>query len=81
MKEIIRSFFERRSWSNRRNFFSIKRLLFSGKNRRNYGERRSDNERRENWVRICKWSSVPLNQLKISKYILGKTSLFKNNPY
>jgi hypothetical protein len=44
-------------------------------------ERRTNAEKRENWVRISKWSSVPLNHLKISKYILGKTNLTKNNPY
>lgn len=56
-------------------------FLFKRKARGKSPERRSRVEVRENWVRVGRWASVPVNQLKISKYILGKTSLTKNNPY
>jgi hypothetical protein len=32
-------------------------------------DRRSQEERRDGWVRISKWSSVNLHGLKISKYL------------
>lgn len=73
-----RSFVERRTGKDRRHFFSIKGLFFKKQDRRRSRERRSNVERREEWVRDSKWSSVPLNYLKISKYVLRKTSLTKN---
>jgi hypothetical protein len=76
-----RSFFERRTGKDRRQFFSFKRFCFNQPNRRKSLERRSQTERREYWVRISKWSSAPLKQLKISKYLLKKISLTKNTPY
>ncbi len=81
MQKNRRSYLERRTGKDRRRFFSFKGLVFRQPDRRVAPERRSKPEMRANWVRISKWSSVPLNRLKISKYILGKSSLTKNNPY
>jgi hypothetical protein len=76
-----RSHIERRTGKDRRRIFSFKGLAFKRKDRRVSPERRLSGEMRESWVRISRWSSVLLNNLKISKYILGKTNLTKNNPY
>jgi hypothetical protein len=32
-------------------------------------DRRSQQERRDGWVRISKWSSVEMQSLKIARYI------------
>jgi hypothetical protein len=80
MQTHQRSFIERRTGKDRRRFFSFKRLVFRRANRRSFGDRRSRDERREEWVRVSRWSSAPLNHLKISKYILGKIQLTKNSP-
>jgi hypothetical protein len=32
-------------------------------------DRRSQEERRDGWIRISKWSSVNLQDLKIGKYV------------
>jgi hypothetical protein len=76
-----RSYTERRTGKDRRRIFSFKGLTFKRKDRRLSPERRSGAEKRESWVRVGKWSSVSLANLKISKYLLGKTNLTKNNPY
>ena len=76
-----RSHTERRTGKDRRRIFSFKGLTFKRKDRRVSPERRSGTEMRESWVRVSKWSSASLNHLKISKYLLGKTNLTKNNPY
>jgi hypothetical protein len=76
-----RSQIERRTGKDRRRIFSFKGLAFKRKDRRVSPERRSGTEMRESWVRVSKWSSASLDHLKISKYLLGKTNLTKNNPY
>jgi hypothetical protein len=76
-----RSYIERRTGKDRRRIFSFKGLAFKRKDRRVSPERRSGTEMRESWVRVSKWSSASLDHLKISKYLLGKTNLTKNNPY
>lgn len=76
-----RSFLERRSGKDRRQSFSFKRFSFNRPDRRKTHERRSQIERREHWIRISKWSSAPLKQLKLAKYLLKKISLTKNAPY
>lgn len=76
-----RSHIERRTGKDRRRIFSFKGLVFKRKDRRVSPERRSRTEMRASWVRVGKWSSVSLEHLKISKYLLGKTNLTKNNPY
>ncbi len=80
MQNDRRSYIERRTGRDRRRVFSFKGLYFKRQDRRVTPERRSENEMRENWVRVGRWSSAHLKRLKISKYILGKTSLTKNNP-
>ncbi len=80
VQKIRRSYIERRTGKDRRRIFSFKGLIFKGRDRRVASERRSKIEVRENWVRVSRWSSAPLNHMKISKYILGKTSLTKNSP-
>lgn len=81
VQEDRRSHVERRTGKDRRRLFSFKGLVFKRKDRRVSPERRSGPEMRASWVRIGKWSSASLDRLKISKYLLGKTNLTKNNPY
>ena len=70
MQKSNRSFIERRTGKDRRRRFSIKGLFFRNQDRRTSPERRSVGENRKNWIRVSKWSSVPLKNLKISKYLL-----------
>ena len=81
MQTQKRSFVERRTGKDRRRFSSLKRIIFKQEERRVSPERRSTDERRHDWVRVTRWSSAFLNDLKISKYILGKVRLTQNNPY
>ncbi len=69
MSEINRAFLERRSGKDRRRVFSLHRFFYKGLERRAIQDRRSQEERRDGWVRINKWSSVNLHDLKISKYL------------
>lgn len=64
-----REFIERRGSVNRRRLSLISRLGYSGPNRRRR-ERRSIEERREGWIRVTKWSSAPLKDLKIAKFLV-----------
>ena len=59
---------DRRSGRDRRKTVSFIRIFFRGPNRRK-SERRSLSERRLDWVKIDKWSSVCLNHLKIAKFL------------
>ena len=81
MQQERRSNIERRTGKDRRRIFSFKGLIFKRKDRRVSPERRSGTEMRASWVRVGRWSSASLDHLKISKYLLGKTNLTKNNPY
>jgi hypothetical protein len=81
MPKNQRSFIERRTGKDRRRRFSIKRLFLRQPDRRKSRERRTAIERRASWIRVSRWSSAPLDRLKISKYILRKTGLTKNDPY
>ena len=69
MPAIFRRFPERRTGKDRRKIFELHRFFCKGPKRR-YAlqDRRSQEERRDGWVRINKWSSVNLYDLKISKY-------------
>ena len=78
MQKNLRSPIERRTVRNRRRRFSLRGFFFNRRDQRESRERRSTEERRGNWVRVCKWSSAPLNRLKLSKYLLGKSSLTRN---
>jgi len=64
-----RSFSDRRSTANRRKAIKLHRLYYSGNERRNIEDRRLQSEKRKGWVRITKWSSVYLEDLKIAKFL------------
>ena len=64
-----RAFLERRSGKDRRRIFSLHRYLYRGTERRDLNDRRVNEERRDGWVRISKWSSANLHDLKIAKYV------------
>ena len=70
MPEVFRIFPDRRTGKDRRRFFCLHRFFYKGPERRKaLKDRRSQEERRDGWVRISKWSSVNLHGLKISKYL------------
>ena len=70
MPEVFRRFPERRTGKDRRRVFSLHRFFYKGPERRKtLRDRRSHKERRDGWVRINKWSSVNLHDLKISRYL------------
>ena len=69
MTSIQRSFNERRSGKERRRKISLGRLFFRGPEKRSTMDRRLPEERRNGWVRVSKWSSVPLWDLKIAKFL------------
>lgn len=69
MFALKRDTFDRRSGKDRRRNFSAHRLLYKGPDRRNLQERRTQEERRDGWVRIDRWSSAYLPDLKIAKYL------------
>ena len=69
MNTSTRSSIERRNGKDRRSMFSLARLIYKGPERRNLIKRRSTEERRIDWVRINKWSSICLSEYKIAKYL------------
>jgi hypothetical protein len=70
MPEVFRIFPERRTGKDRRRVFSVHRFFYEGLERRKaMQDRRLQEERRDGWVRINKWSSVNLHDLKIYKYL------------
>ncbi|MBW1856401.1 MAG: hypothetical protein JRJ00_17375 [Deltaproteobacteria bacterium] len=70
MQQAIRIIPERRAGKDRRRIFSLHRFLYKGPERRKaLDDQRSQEERRNGWVRIDKWSSVYLPDLKIAKYL------------
>ena len=70
MSEIKRASPERRSGKSRRRILSLHRFFYKGPERRKFlQDQRSKEERRDGWVRISKWSSMKLHDLKISKYL------------
>jgi hypothetical protein len=70
MPQSLRIIPERRSGKDRRRIFSLHRFFYKGLERREaLHDRRLQEERRDGWVRISKWSSVNLHELKISKYL------------
>ncbi len=71
MPRSKRAFIERRTGRDRRRFLSLRRLRYSGANRR-CRERRNPDERRHGWIRISKWSSAPFKDLKIAKFLRGR---------
>ncbi len=68
MPKTQREFIERRSGKDRRRFALLSRRRYTGPDRRRR-ERRDPEERRQGWIRISKWSSAPLKNLKIGKFL------------
>ena len=61
---------DRRSGKDRRrSAYNLARRIHGGVDRRNGAERRSKAERRAGWVRVSKWSSVYLRDLRIAKFL------------
>ena len=60
---------DRRSGKDRRRYISLHHFFYRGPDNRVGQDRRSQEERRSGWVRIDKWSSVHLTDLKISKFL------------
>jgi hypothetical protein len=70
MPQVLRIIPERRAGKDRRRIFSLHRFFYKGSERRKVPQdRRLLEERRDGWVRISKWSSVNLQDLKIAKYV------------
>jgi hypothetical protein len=70
MPQVLRIIPERRTGKDRRRIFSLHRFFYKGSERRKtLQDRRMQEERRDGWVRISKWSSVNLQDLKIAKYV------------
>ena len=70
MSQVLRIIPERRTGNDRRRIFSLHRFFYKGSERRKaIHDRRMHEERRDGWIRISKWSSVKLHDLKISKYL------------
>ena len=69
MSEIERAYTERRSGKDRRKIFSFGRFSYKGQERRVQQDRRSQEERRDGYVKISKWSSVKMQDLKLAKYL------------
>ncbi len=60
---------DRRSGKDRRKFQLFKQFLSKDPNQRSSEPRRAQAERRADWIRTSKWSSVDLNRYSISKYL------------
>lgn len=70
MLRIKRAFSDRRSGKDRRRAFSLRRFRYHGPERREFKQdRRTQMERRDGWVKIDRWSSVKLQDLKLAKYL------------
>jgi hypothetical protein len=69
MYALKRNSFDSRSGKDRRRNISLHRFFYKGPERRAMQDRRLQEERRNGWVRIDKWSSVYLPDLKIAKYL------------
>jgi len=69
MDRVKRSFSDRRSGKDRRKILNLRHLRYKGSDRRTLMDRRSKIERRDGWVKIGKWSSVKMQDLKIAKYL------------
>jgi hypothetical protein len=70
MQQVLRIIPERRTGKDRRRVFSLHRFFYKGSERRKASQdRRLQEERRDGWVRVSKWSSAQLHDLKISKYL------------
>ncbi len=64
-----RNISDRRSVKDRRRKIKLAYFSYKGPERRNIKERRLQAERRDDWVRVSKWSSVCLLNIKLSKLL------------
>jgi hypothetical protein len=69
MTDIKRATSERRSGKDRRKRFTFDYFFYRKPERRKLTDRRLREERRNGWVRVSKWSSVFLRDLKIAKFL------------
>ena len=70
MYALKRNRSDNRSGKDRRRNISLHSFLDKGGERRkNISDRRSPEERRSDWVRIDKWSSAYLPDLKIARFL------------
>jgi len=69
MYALKRNSSDSRSGKDRRRSVSLNHFFYKGPERRVMQDRRSQEERRTDWVRIDKWSSVYLPDLKIAKFL------------
>ena len=70
MPQVLRIIPERRTGKDRRRIFSLHLFFYKGPERRKaMQDRRSQRERRDGWIRVSKWSSAKLHDLKISRYL------------
>ena len=67
MPEIRRATLERRSCKDRRRIFILQRFFYRESERwKTIYNRRSQEERRDGWVRIGRWSRVEMQSLRIA---------------
>jgi hypothetical protein len=69
MSGINRLIVERRSGKDRRKIFMHNHFFFRRPDKKDLKERRLQEERRDDWVRINKWASVYLWDLKIARFL------------
>ena len=75
MYALKRKRYDSRSGKDRRRSISLQRLFYKKTERRkNIVDRRSPEERRNGWVRIDRWSSAYLPDLKIARFLRIKAS-------
>ena len=75
MYALKRSRYDSRSGKDRRTSISLQSLFYKKPERRkNIVDRRSPEERRKDWVRIDRWSSAYLPDLKIARFLCSKAS-------
>jgi len=69
MSEIKRAKVDRSSAKDRRKFFKWSPFSYRGIEEKRSNERRSQPERRNKWVRVSKWSSMKIMEIKFAKYL------------
>lgn len=69
MDTIKRSSQDRRSGKDRRRLISLQTWFYKDDNRRQHSRRGNQPERRDGWVKLDRWSSVRLADLKIAKFL------------
>ncbi len=72
MMSVQRAFIERRSGKDRRKRLHLRTFLYKGRERRLHLERRVSDERRSDWIRVTRFSSAPLRELKIARFLVGE---------